>query len=236
MKNFKKLFASLAIVAMLSSTVPTAVLGAASYSDELEGAYDYAYGIGITTQSSIDTANMYGSLVRSHMAKMMVNYAIEVLGLEPDTTATCNFTDIANETEELQGYIKQACQLGLMGQGITEFNPNGVVTRAQFGTVLSRALWGDENNGGDPYYVNHLKALKDAGIMNNIDNPNATEVRGYVMLMLQRADEGAETPAICETEENKLACSLGLDTCPAECEEDVVAKAGTLAVSMESSK
>ena len=226
------MFASLAIVAMLSSTVPTAVLGAASYSDELEGAYDYAYGIGITTQSSIDTANMYGSLIRSHMAKMMVNYAIEVLGLEPDTTATCNFTDIANETEELQGYIKQACQLGLMGQGITAFNPNGVVTRAQFGTVLSRALWGDENNGGDPYYVNHLKALKDAGIMNNISNPNATEVRGYVMLMLQRADEGAETPAICETEENKLACSLGLDTCPSECEEDDVVKAGSLEISL----
>ena len=53
MKNFKKLFASLAIVAMLASTVPTAVLGTGSYSDELEGAYDYAYGIGITTQSNL---------------------------------------------------------------------------------------------------------------------------------------------------------------------------------------
>lgn len=59
MKNFKKLFASMAIVAMLATAVPTTVLGAASYSDELQGAYDYAYGIGITTQSSIDSANMY---------------------------------------------------------------------------------------------------------------------------------------------------------------------------------
>ena len=80
------MFASLAIVAMLGTAVPTTVLGAASYSTELQGAYDYAYGIGVTTQSSIDTANMYGSLLRSHMAKMMVNYAKEVKGMTPDTS------------------------------------------------------------------------------------------------------------------------------------------------------
>jgi hypothetical protein len=42
-------------------------------------------------------------------------------------------------------YIKQSCQLGLMGQGIQNFNPNGTLTRAQFGTVLSRALYGSTN-------------------------------------------------------------------------------------------
>jgi hypothetical protein len=231
MKNFKKLFASVAIVAMLASSVPTTVLGAASYSDELQGAYDYAYGIGITTQSSIDSANMYGSLIRSHMAKMMVNYATEVLGKTPDTSKACTFTDVANQSAELKGYITEACQLGLMGVGITAFNPNGVVTRAQFGTVLSRALYGDIYNDGDPYYVNHLNALKNAGIMNNISNPNATEVRGYVMLMMQRADEGTATPEICTTPENVLSCSLGLATCPAECQAAQENKVGTLTVS-----
>jgi hypothetical protein len=39
-------------------------------------------------------------------------------------------------------YINIACQLGLMGQGVTTFNPDGEVTRAEFGTVLSRALYG----------------------------------------------------------------------------------------------
>jgi len=229
MKNFKKLFSIIAIVAMAATSVPTATLGAASYSDELQGAYDYAYGIGITTQSSIDSANMYGSLIRSHMAKMMVNYATEVLGQTPDTNVTCEFTDVANESDELQGYITEACQLGLMGVGITAFNPNGVVTRAQFGTVLSRALYGDIYNDGDPYYVNHLEALRDAGVMNNISNPNANEVRGYVMLMMQRAADN-ETPAVCETPENVLSCSLGLDTCPTECETNNDVKAGTLTV------
>jgi len=234
MKNFKKLFASLAVVAMLASTVPTAVLGATSYSSELQGAYDYAYGIGVTTQSSIDNANMFGSLIRSNMAKMMVNYAKEVKGLKADTTLACNFTDVANQTEEMQGYIKEACQMGLMGQGITAFNPNGIVTRAQFGTVLDRVLNGTANDGGNPYYADHLSALKDAGVMTNISTPNAPEVRGYVMLMMQRAANGGTTPATCDTPENQLSCSLGLSTCPAECTSTVV-KDGTLNVTLDSS-
>jgi len=230
------LFASLAIVAMLGTAVPTTVLGAASYSTELQGAYNYAYGIGVTTQSSIDTANIYGSLIRSNMAKMMVNYAKEVKGMTPDTSKTCTFTDVANQTEEMQGYIKDACQMGLMGVGITAFNPNGVVTRAQFGTVLDRVLNGTTNDGGNPYYVAHLNALKDAGVMSNIATPNAPEVRGYVMLMMQRADTGnGTTPAVCTTPENVLSCSLGLDTCPAQCvTTPTVVKAGSLSVSLNS--
>ena len=234
MKNFKKLFAIAASVLMLASTVPTAVLGATNYSDELQGAYDYAYGIGVTTQSSIDNANMFGTLLRSHMAKMMVNYAKEVKGLTANTSLECNFTDISNQSDELRGYIKEACQMGLMGQGITAFNPNGVVTRAQFGTVLSRILYGAANDGGDPYYADHLAALKDAGIMTNISNPNAPEVRGYVMLMMQRAADGGTNPAVCDELANQVACGLGLDTCPAQC-QTVVNTNGNLDVSLKSS-
>jgi hypothetical protein len=97
--------------------------------------------------STIQTADMEGKLLRAHMAKMMVNYAIKVLNITPNTGLACSFTDIAKQTAEMQGYVKLACQLGLMGQGITGFDPNGEVTRAQFGTVLSRALYGNEYNG-----------------------------------------------------------------------------------------
>lgn len=217
MKNFKKLFSMAAIVAIVGTFAPVATLGAATYSEELEGAYGYAYDNGITTMSSIDNADMYGSLTRIAMAKMMANYAIEVLGQTPDTTKECSFPDVASALDEqYDNGVTKACQLGLMGVGIDNFNPNGLVTRAEFGTVLSRALYGDANNGGTPYYADHLAALKDAGIMNNIDTPTQLEVRGYVMLMMQRADT---TPAICELPENVLACSLELDTCPAECKD-----------------
>ncbi|MEI6673280.1 MAG: hypothetical protein WCL02_08470 [bacterium] len=45
---------------------------------------------------------MYGSLIRSHMAKMMVNYAKQVLGKTPDNLLPCNFADVADQTAELQ--------------------------------------------------------------------------------------------------------------------------------------
>lgn len=228
----------------MASMINVNVLGASSYSSELQGAYDYAYGVGITTQSSIDSANLYGSLLRGPMAKMMSNYAKEVLGKTPDTSKACAFNDVSNETQEIQGYIVEACQLGLMGVNndgttATTFNPKGVVTRAQFGTVLDRALNGDKNNGGDPYYANHLTALQAAGVMSNISNPNAPEVRGYVMLMMKRADESGvatTTPATCSTPENTLACALGLATCPVECKAAATTevKAGNLNVSLNS--
>ena len=91
---------------------------------------------------TIQQANMTGNLIRAHMAKMMVNYAIKVLGIYIDTSLPCTFNDLGSQTTEMKNYAKRACQLGLMGQGITNFDPNGEVTRAQFGTVLSRALYG----------------------------------------------------------------------------------------------
>jgi hypothetical protein len=76
-----------------------------------------------------------------------------------------------------------------MGQKISAFRPYDTLSRAEFGTALSRVLWGSKYEGGTPYYANHLNALKAAGIMNQIANAEQTkEVRGYVMLMLQRSE------------------------------------------------
>ncbi|MFA7298684.1 MAG: S-layer homology domain-containing protein [Candidatus Absconditabacterales bacterium] len=141
--------------------------------------------------STIDNADMYGSLTRVAMAKMMANYAIEVLGKTPNTSIDCNFPDISIALDsQYDNGVTNACQLGLMGVGIDSFNPNGIVTRAQFGTVLSRALYDDVYNvDTNPYYAEHLAALNQAGIMTMISNPDQLEIRGYVMLMMQRADE-----------------------------------------------
>ncbi|MEI6672750.1 MAG: hypothetical protein WCL02_05485 [bacterium] len=43
---------------------------------------------------TIDQANMNGKLIRAHMAKMMANYATEILNLIPNTGKACNFNDI----------------------------------------------------------------------------------------------------------------------------------------------
>jgi hypothetical protein len=66
------------------------------------------------------------------------------------------------------------------------------VTRAQFGTILSRVLWGQIYSAwiGRPYFERHLEALKAYGIMKKIVNPEFTkETRGNIMLMLTRAKD-----------------------------------------------
>ncbi|MEI6117851.1 MAG: hypothetical protein WCP92_00940 [bacterium] len=70
--------------------------------------------MGMTTMPTIQKADMDGKLIRKHLAKMITEFAINILKMKPDQTLTCSFTDIANESKEMQLYIKTACQLKLM--------------------------------------------------------------------------------------------------------------------------
>jgi predicted alpha/beta hydrolase family esterase len=166
--------------------------------------------------SPIDNANMYGDLTRGQLAKMISQWAEQEMGVKADETAICQFDDLEKAEGDLANYIIKACKMGLMGQGIKNFRPGDKVIRGEFGTVLSRAIWGDKNNGENPYYAKHLSELNEAGIMNNISDPNATEMRGWVMLMLQRAAETVN-PSECNDPAVLLACSLGSESCPAAC-------------------
>jgi hypothetical protein len=155
---------------------------------ELQAAYTFAFGLGITTMPNVSQARMCDGVLRAELAKMVAQYAMQVHGRVPDENRICSFSDIGNQSAEMQYYIRLVCQLGIMGVGLTQFNPNGLVDRAQRWTVLSRILYGNQHNNGDPYYVNHLNALQSAGIITNI-NPALRELRGYVMLMMMRASQ-----------------------------------------------
>jgi len=247
MKTFKKLFSVSAIVALLGTLAPMYAFGA-TYSEEEQEAYAYAYSKQITTMPTIDQANMNGTLTRIEMAKMIANYAMNVLGLEPDTSKTCTFTDVTAERDATYAnWVKNSCQLGLMGQNITAFRPDDPVTRGEFGTTLSRALNANdadklaELNSANPFYEKHLAFLNAAGIMKNISTPNAPERRSWVMIMMMRADEDYTTASEGCSMNELLACfgSSDITACMAECsgtepenpDEPTVVKAGTLNVS-----
>ena len=232
-----------AMVVAVTMTLPSASVFGAEYSQELQDAYNWAYGKGVTTMSPIDNANMYGAITRAEMAKMLSVYAVEVLKATPDTSKACTFTDIDSVKGDLHDFIIESCQLGIMGQGITAFRPYDTISRAEFGTALSRVLWGDKYEGGTPYYANHLNALKADAIMNQIANAESTkEIRGYVMLMLMRSEGGSNVD--CEEPTIALAClDPELDSykdCPAACREDAnngeVVKSGDLAVEAKENK
>jgi len=163
------------------------------YSTELNNAYLRAFDYDITTMDTIQSANIDGKLIRKDMAKMVSNFAVNVLKKVPSTGTKCTFSDTKGLTEEAKSFAILSCKLGLMGfesDGITvkkHFDPMDQVDRAQFGTILSRLLRAGKYNGGNPYYAKHLNALKAAGIMTKIDTPLQKEIRGYVMLMMMRA-------------------------------------------------
>ena len=104
-------------------------------------------------------------VIRGHLAKMVVNYVLNVLGrtLPEKIPATCSRKDGSNawESEEIKDYAIKSCSLGLMGIDMEYFQPNALVSRAQFGTILSRLLRQNTYAGGTPYYTNHLNALKE---------------------------------------------------------------------------
>lgn len=160
----------------------------AKYGSEMLEAYAYAFKNWITTMDNVKDADLGWSLTRIAMAKMLSQYAINVLGKTPDTTRSATFTDVSAELDtQYNNGVSLAYQLGIMGINLENqaFRVNDTVTRAEFATALSRLLYGTAD-WADAYYTTHLLVLSDKGIITNT-TPSLKELRGYVMLMLMRS-------------------------------------------------
>ena len=135
-------------------------------------------------------------ITRAEFAKMISVYATTFKEKIPDTTKTAQcstFKDLDKINEELQSYVIQSCELGLMGHyadGIVVqemFRPHDGLVRAEVATVLSRLLRGNTYQGTEEYwYHNHLLALRREEVIKQIDIPFSQEIRGNVFLMLMR--------------------------------------------------
>ncbi len=158
------------------------------FSKEFNDAYQFAYKNWITTMPSIEEADMYGPLTRIAMAKMLSQYAINVLGKTPDTTKVVpTFPDVdAKLDADYNNWVTLAYQLWIMWINVNKYRPNDLVTRAEFGTALSRMLYSLSDGEWDQWYKTHLDKLMEEQIITN-NNPNLQELRGYVMIMLMRS-------------------------------------------------
>ena len=185
----KKLSSFIPILAIVLAIFTWNIALSASYSQELQEAYDFAYKNKITTQNSIDKADMNWWLTRIAMAKMLSQYAINILWKSPDTSKIPNFWDVNFKLDwDYNNWVTLAYQLWIMWVWIDKFRPYDSVTRAEFWTALSRVLyWDTYNQNWDNYYSKHLNALKNAWIMTKINTPFQWEIRWYVMLMLMRS-------------------------------------------------
>lgn len=200
---------------------------AQSFEKEHYDAYYYARSLNITTMPNIYMADFYGKLTRSDMAKMMVNYAKNVLGKQANINIPCGFVDIQDQSAELQEYIIEACQMGIMGVNTNGgsdnyFYPDKIVTRAEFGTAFSRVIRWNTFDGAIPFYADHLFALNNIGVMKDITTPYGHELKWWVMVMMMRLEKNEEpVELMCDTPENIFYCdvarTIGVDLCPQEC-------------------
>lgn len=165
------------------------------YSQELINAHWYWYKLWLIKSPTIEKANMESNLTRKQLAKILTIYSIKFLKKEINTDLPCDFEDLKALWNEDRLFVKFSCQLWIMGLKLDGtpnhiFNPNGKVTRAEFGTAFSRLLYGNKNNVDDPIkrYKKHLQLLKNDWIMKKIEVPEMKESLGNVFLMLMRAD------------------------------------------------
>ena len=163
--------------------------------------YKWTYENKITTMDTLEAADPDGLLTRWHLAKMVVNYMVNVLWrrIPYDVTYNCVYwgdNEAVWESDEIKDYATKACAFGVMWINMenNEFLPNSIVTRAEFWTVMSRVLWWDKYNVIDTdnrlYYEDHLKTLKKNNILTQIEDPEERwEIRKWVWLVFRRVSE-----------------------------------------------
>jgi hypothetical protein len=108
-----------------------------------------------------------------------------------ENTACSTFADLNQTNPELQSYITQACELGLMGyysdgkQIKKLFDPNETITLAEVATTISRLLRGEKYRGSEEWwYHNHLLALQKAKFLSFALDPQQKETRQSVFNLL----------------------------------------------------
>jgi hypothetical protein len=163
-----------------------------THTKEQNEAYSFAKSNWITSTSSIETAKMDTELTRIQMAKMVSNYAINVLWQEPDVEKWVpDFKDVTAQTDkQYDNAVTKAYQLWIMWQNVenNKFRPNDQVTRAEFSATLSRLLYHTDEwkyRWTWKYYIPHVAKLYNEWIINKV-NPILKEKRWYVMTMLMR--------------------------------------------------
>jgi hypothetical protein len=129
---------------------------------------------------------MNWSLTRIAMAKMLSNYAINILWKKPANLVVTDFPDVSQKlNDDYWWAVTLAYQLWIIWKWINKFRPNDIVTRAEFATALSRMLYWTQD-WTQKYYTTHLDKLNKEWVISNT-NPDLKELRWYVMIMLMRS-------------------------------------------------
>ena len=139
-KRLKKLIAGATSVALVASQTLIGFAYGAAYPQVVQDAFNWAKQNGMTNANSIDEFEPYAQLSRGTAAKLFAIFGKDVLGLQPDVTRSCNFSDI--DGKWYAKYAIEACQLGLMKGDNGKFYGDRKLFKSEAVVVLARALAG----------------------------------------------------------------------------------------------
>jgi gamma-glutamyl:cysteine ligase YbdK (ATP-grasp superfamily) len=79
--------------------------------------YEWAKEYGITTAETYELVRISDAIIRQEMAKVISVFAENLLHKTPDieNVACTQFSDLSAANADLQPYVVESCQLGLMG-------------------------------------------------------------------------------------------------------------------------
>lgn len=163
--------------------------------DDLMNVYLWALDNWITTWKSLEEALPDGYITRWEMAKLVVDFVVDVLWREvpSEIPSQCTRWDEKEwESEEMGEYARKSCALWLMGIYMKNFKSKKLLDRAEFGTIVSRILWWEKFNiphatMENKYYVKHLNEVKKKNLITKIDNPQQIkELRKWIWMVLKK--------------------------------------------------
>jgi len=172
-----------------------------SATTEEVSAFLFAKAAGLTTMTDFTTVRPYDGITRAEFSKLLVAFLENVLQrkADGDRLSVCSrYNDVNSSLGDLEISIYKACIYGVMGlqnDGETPldvFDPHAVLTRKDVVTTIDRIINGTANDGAYPYYINHMQAMYDAGLISNTD-PDKAELRINAFMIFERIVEQFDT-------------------------------------------
>ena len=172
------------------------IVGDWKLSQESFIAYKWAYKNWLTQYDNIDDARMKDFLNRAEMAKLVSNFALNVLSKmsDEDKQKICSeYSDLWNVDENMKYFIVSSCKLNYMWYQsnwidlLDKFRPDNYLTLAEASVIISRMLWWNTYSLWEElWYVWHLRAVYENALLDDITSPDRDITREEAFIMLYR--------------------------------------------------
>lgn len=175
-----------AVVGVLSSGI---LFFGVSQAAVLEDAILWGYEEGLTSFSTTSSFRAYDSLRRDEAAKFLIEFSNIYGSALSNSTTNCSFNDLDKSRPDLQNYVSQACQKGILQGSNGKVMPDQQLTNAQIVTTVVRIMAGYQSEYNVTHWAdNYYKKAQELWLdMSKFWDKDAATTRGNVIMLLYNA-------------------------------------------------